>query len=158
MPTAKFVLTLTLLGLTLSILGGVVLTRNQRVPAPNGTPFPTPPRDATSTPSHPTSIPANCRYQEVQCIKAPCDPVLVCDTEPSTEVNPTPPQTVSGCKIGGCSGQLCVEPADDGVTTCEYKAEYGCYQKATCERQPNGKCGWTATKEFTACLKNPPAL
>ncbi len=37
-----------------------------------------------STPTK-TPIPSNCHYQEVQCIKAPCDPVLVCVTEGSTK-------------------------------------------------------------------------
>ncbi len=63
------------------------------------------------------------------------------------------------CKVGGCSSQLCGEASDmDGmVTTCEFRDEYACYQKATCERQTTGKCGWTESAELTQCLKNPPA-
>lgn len=155
MPTPKVVVSLTILGIVLSVLGGVILNQRRLLTNPIPTPFPTP---TNTTQVRPTQIPTNCHYQEVQCIKAPCDPVLVCDTEPSTSANPVPPQPPSDCKIGGCSGQLCVEPTDEGMSTCEYKAEYGCYQKAKCERQANGKCGWTTTKEFTACLKNPPAL
>jgi hypothetical protein len=44
------------------------------------------------------------------------------------------------------------------VTTCEMKPEYACYQNATCERQGDGKCGWTQTPDLTKCLANPPAL
>ncbi len=62
------------------------------------------------------------------------------------------------CKVGGCSSQLCGEASDmDGmVTTCEFRAEYACYQKAKCERQTTGKCGWTEDASLTQCLKNPP--
>lgn len=63
-----------------------------------------------------------------------------------------------GCIKSGCSGTVCVEPGKEVVTTCEYKAEYACYTKATCEKQPNGECGWTQTAELTACLANPPPM
>lgn len=68
--------------------------------------------------------------------------------------------TRDGCVIGGCSGQLCLstEEAAGAVTTCEYSAAYACYKEASCEPQPNGKCGWTETAELTACLQNPPPL
>lgn len=57
------------------------------------------------------------------------------------------------CKTTGCSGQLCVDESEgDVVTTCEYKAEYACYKTAKCERQEDGKCGWTPTEELVACL------
>lgn len=76
---------------------------------------------------------------------------------------PTPTLTSSqsaslitkGCKRTGCSGQLCVGVDEqDVVTTCEFKAEYGCYQKAKCERQLGGECGFTPTAELNTCLKN----
>ena len=59
------------------------------------------------------------------------------------------------CKKTGCSGIVCAE--EDMVTTCEFKPEYACYQQATCERQSDGKCGWTKTPELDACLASPPA-
>lgn len=63
------------------------------------------------------------------------------------------------CQPGGCSGQLCVSVYDEPMaTTCEYRAEYACYQKSKCEKQADGKCGWTETPELQACLKNPPSL
>ncbi len=55
------------------------------------------------------------------------------------------------CHVGGCSSQVC--SAREGIiTTCEFKAEYACYRSATCERQDNGKCGWTETDKLTSCL------
>lgn len=60
-----------------------------------------------------------------------------------------------GCKIGGCSGQICQNETDEGaITTCEYKEEYACYKTAKCEVQANGKCGWTQTVELTSCLSS----
>ena len=56
----------------------------------------------------------------------------------------------SECKRTGCSGQICAD--QDMISTCEYRPEYACYQSATCERQPDGKCGWTPTAELTSCL------
>jgi hypothetical protein len=41
----------------------------------------------------------------------------------------------------------------DVITTCEYRAEYACYDSATCERQADGNCGWTETVELTNCLE-----
>ena len=55
------------------------------------------------------------------------------------------------CKKTGCSSQICAD--EDVVTTCEYRAEYGCYQRAACERQRNGECGFTMTRELSECLR-----
>ena len=54
------------------------------------------------------------------------------------------------CFRTGCSSQVCAD--HDVVTTCEYRPEYACYQKAACERQRNGECGFTQTAELQACL------
>jgi eight-cysteine-cluster-containing protein len=62
------------------------------------------------------------------------------------------------CITTGCSGIVCAEPDKEVMTTCEYRAEYACYQKATCEKQADGTCGWTQTAELTSCLANPPAM
>ena len=77
-----------------------------------------------------------------------------------------PPETLpisaNGCAVAGCSSQLCISAeeaaAGGGMSTCEYRAEYGCYREASCEPQANGGCGWTETNELKQCLKNPPAL
>lgn len=82
-------------------------------------------------------------------------------TTPAPVVTPTPPGGKLACIRGGCSGQVCVEERADGdglVTTCEYRAEYACYNSARCERQVTGTCGWTSTPELSACLANPPSI
>jgi hypothetical protein len=53
------------------------------------------------------------------------------------------------CIRTGCSGQICSD--HEVISTCEYKPEYECYKKATCERQENGDCGFTKTKELADC-------
>jgi hypothetical protein len=60
-------------------------------------------------------------------------------------------QTSKACFKTGCSNQVCAD--ENVITTCEWRQEYACYQKATCERQADGKCGFTRTPELTACLK-----
>lgn len=79
--------------------------------------------------------------------------------QPSTEfeISPAPTTaqpTTAECVMAGCSGQLCVNKGQDEglVTTCEYKEEYACYKTATCEVQPNGKCGWTPSPQLLLCL------
>jgi eight-cysteine-cluster-containing protein len=76
----------------------------------------------------------------------------------SNTLSPTPSEksfTGSGCKIGGCSGEICQNTSDESITTiCIYKADYACYKTARCEVQANGKCGWTQTSELTSCLSN----
>jgi hypothetical protein len=67
------------------------------------------------------------------------------------------PQIVrDGCMVGGCSSQLCGEASEiDGLmSTCEYRAQYACYQVATCERQEGGACGWTMDDGLTQCLRD----
>ncbi|MFA7309899.1 MAG: hypothetical protein WC050_03250 [Candidatus Paceibacterota bacterium] len=67
--------------------------------------------------------------------------------------------TANGCAVGGCSAQLCGEAGDEMMSTCEYRPEYGCYQKhSSCERQANGRCGWTPTPALAQCLAHPPAI
>lgn len=74
-------------------------------------------------------------------------------------VPPTPPATstpvtpAKSCVVGGCSAQLCTDASQGpAISTCEYRAEYGCYQSAKCEVQPTGDCGWTPTPELSACI------
>ena len=86
--------------------------------------------------------------------------IVACGGSKSTP--PTPPSNTeapaSDCVKSGCSGTMCVEPGKEMVTTCEYKAEYGCYREGKCERQDDGNCGWTQTPELQGCLANPPPL
>ncbi len=72
---------------------------------------------------------------------------------PVVEVTSTLPvsaPTAKVCHPSGCSSQICSD--EDVVTDCMYKEQYICYQKATCERQQDGKCGWTNTPDLQACL------
>jgi hypothetical protein len=55
------------------------------------------------------------------------------------------------CFVGGCSNQVCSDQ-EGVITTCEWEPQYACYAGATCERQADGTCGWTATPELDACL------
>lgn len=59
-------------------------------------------------------------------------------------------QASKPCVRGGCSNQACAD--HPVITTCEWRPEYACYQKAACERQADGNCGFTKTPELTACL------
>ncbi len=75
---------------------------------------------------------------------------------PSPEPSPTPVvppgETLKGdCHPTGCSSQICSD--ENVITTCEYRAEYACYKSATCERQADGKCGWTMMGELRGCLE-----
>ncbi len=56
------------------------------------------------------------------------------------------------CKVSGCSREVCAD--EDVITPCIWNPAYGCYKKALCEVQSDGKCGWTMTAELEACLRN----
>ena len=92
-----------------------------------------------------------------------CPKGSVCVDDPSDDCDPANGADCTGlcepmveirgeCYVGGCSGQLCVGPGEPDVSTCEWRDEYACYGQATCERQPDGRCGWTPTPEFDECL------
>ena len=54
------------------------------------------------------------------------------------------------CIKTGCGGQVCSD--EEVISTCEWRPEYECYKRARCERQASGECGYTPTRELTACL------
>ncbi len=60
------------------------------------------------------------------------------------------PAAKKPCIKTGCSGQVCAD--ENVITTCEWRPEYACYKKARCERQADGKCGFTKTPELLSCL------
>jgi eight-cysteine-cluster-containing protein len=72
--------------------------------------------------------------------------------------NQVPAEPAAACAPTGCSNTVCAEVGSNIMTTCEYKDSYACYKTATCERQADGKCGWTETPELTACLASPPPM
>ncbi|HTL33442.1 MAG TPA: hypothetical protein VL326_09965 [Kofleriaceae bacterium] len=85
------------------------------------------------------------------------------NSKPKSSSGETPsgsqaPAPGGDCVKSGCSGTVCTEPGNEVVTTCEMKPEYACYQNAKCERQADGKCGWTQSPELTSCLASPPKL
>lgn len=58
------------------------------------------------------------------------------------------------CRTGGCNGEICESVLSGGMASiCVVREEYICYRTAKCERQKNGECGWTMTKELEQCLK-----
>jgi hypothetical protein len=60
--------------------------------------------------------------------------------------------TAGGCKVAGCSGELCVDQGSDGISSCLWREQYACYRTAQCARQASGQCGWTQTQELQSCL------
>ena len=76
-------------------------------------------------------------------------PILFRDA-PKNEDVPETGRERGGCKITGCSGQVCAD--HDVITTCELRPEYACYQDAVCERQTDKQCGWTLTAAVGRCL------
>lgn len=58
----------------------------------------------------------------------------------------------ASCIKTGCSGHICSD--EPVVSTCEFKAEYACYQQAVCERQEDGTCGFTLDSTLSECLEN----
>ena len=57
------------------------------------------------------------------------------------------------CYHAGCSHQVCSDNPSL-ITTCQWQPEYACYQQATCERQTDGACGFTASAALDSCLGN----
>ena len=66
-----------------------------------------------------------------------------------TQIGGQPPGA-RRCFKTGCSSEVCADR--DVVTTCIFRPEFACYQKAVCARQANGECGFTQTPELLACL------
>jgi eight-cysteine-cluster-containing protein len=70
--------------------------------------------------------------------------------DPIESIEPELATEIKDCFATGCSGQVCAnEPI---ITTCEFLPKYQCYKSALCQRQANGRCGWTVTDELRACL------
>lgn len=77
--------------------------------------------------------------------------IEVVDERQGTDKKPSP--AVGKCVVGGCSGELCVDASLGGVASvCIYREEYACYKSAKCERQQDGRCGWTQTDELASCI------
>jgi hypothetical protein len=62
------------------------------------------------------------------------------------------PRVGESCAVGGCYLDMCADSMANFPDICSYVEAFQCYRTATCERQDNGKCGWTATEELVSCL------
>lgn len=75
-------------------------------PTSTNTPTTTPTNSPTSTPKNtPTITPTpgdGCYFRQVQCVRAPCDPILICPT-----ATPTPISCVNLCGNGTCEEMTC---------------------------------------------------
>ena len=56
------------------------------------------------------------------------------------------------CRATGCFGELCDERDVEGGD-CQWQDAYACYYSTTCERQSDGRCGWTPTEWLDACIE-----
>ncbi len=77
--------------------------------------------------------------------------IVSCAT--ATTVVPKDEPSQLQCTPSGCSGQICAEKGKSVISTCLMLPQYECVKKSRCEVQSNGKCGWTPTDEYLACLK-----
>jgi len=65
---------------------------------------------------------------ECQRVRFACEP----GEEPSFDACGCGCQpSASACRVGGCSGQLCVGPGEPDVSTCEWRDAYACYREAS---------------------------
>jgi hypothetical protein len=53
--------------------------------------------------------------------------------------------------VTGCSNHVCAD--EPTPTTCEWRDEYACYRRASCERRRDGACGFTMTDELARCIR-----
>lgn len=62
------------------------------------------------------------------------------------------------CVVRGCANEICMDASADynPPSKCELKPEYTCLQPtfATCQLQPNNKCGWTYKANHPICMEN----
>lgn len=57
------------------------------------------------------------------------------------------------CETSGCNGEICTEKGKKRISPCVILPRHQCLKKSRCEAQENGKCGWTKTPEYEACMK-----
>jgi Cys-rich repeat protein len=85
-----------------------------------------------------------CILDDTYCGRAPGDTPIWCGGYCSGAPPP------SDCFRTGCSLEFCSDQAVD--TPCNYLPEYACYDRAVCERQAGGACGWTMTPDAEQCF------
>ncbi len=57
------------------------------------------------------------------------------------------------CFVGGCAREICSDEPVGQRYCFWYEPKWDCYKTALCERQADGKCGWTMTPELKECLE-----
>lgn len=90
---------------------------------------------------------SGCVYQKVQCVKAPCEPVLVC---PPGVIHPSP-SPASNCKMG-CP-MIARPPADwcaNGTIVSKGVSECGCELPGECVQNTS-----ISPKPKPSCIPNP---
>jgi hypothetical protein len=94
---------------------------------------------------------------EIRDFGSPCEvpygwePRAVTGSDEEPPVSGGAPVGTSPCYVGGCSSQVCSD-TPGMASTCEWRDSYQCFRDATCERQQDGRCGWTMDEELSACL------
>jgi eight-cysteine-cluster-containing protein len=83
--------------------------------------------------------------------RQPQSPAVEASATKST-TDSTQGYTAEGCARTGCSGNLCAPAGETVISTCVWKEEYACYKSARCEKQSDGKCGWTPSTSLSGCL------
>ena len=68
-----------------------------------------------------------------------------------SELAAAKPPAPTSCVVGGCNGELCAPELLFSACVAP-KPREACLPFAVCEVQNNGKCGFTETAEFKACL------
>jgi hypothetical protein len=56
------------------------------------------------------------------------------------------------CERYGCYGTICTDAPPEPTSCYPDDGSGACYDNATCERQPDGLCGWTPTRRLDRCL------
>ncbi|MEM6533221.1 MAG: hypothetical protein AAF654_11380 [Myxococcota bacterium] len=66
------------------------------------------------------------------------------------------PSAEEACAVGGCNSELCAPSSvvAELATTCVALPEYECLEDAVCERQMDGRCGWTYSDAALQCLNS----
>jgi len=60
------------------------------------------------------------------------------------------------CVRAGCQRELCVAQGTPKSPECDSPSyQLACYEKAICDVDENGSCGWRFTDEYNKCVSNP---
>lgn len=100
------------------------------------------------------SYPSQCRTPDGRSFVNPAEHIDI-----PTSVTQSQQQYVGpGCMVGGCSGEVCADQTEAAnlVSNCIYMPQFACYKTARCEKQTDGKCGWSQTAELQACIAAAP--